>query len=279
MMETTRQNSTFFSHRYPPTKNPQKSELVYISPNIITNDHQNDKNYAVQLITEKYDTLRYLDGHMNGLQIADSRDSIAKSSIDGSSNSSHHESTTDDNTESGSIPAEVQTCELTDQEVERVEVFFSSHKTYLYVCRCLANLYYTKLDSSDKPGNWELQRTGIPVILLDKGDTKARDKRMLQIVLSEQGSGFVLWSDIIDNLSNYREESSTFHTMFLSKDHRQMAGIRYDSSEAAEAFFSQIEELTSDPLNISLSVPKQKKKKAKQMRRKEKVSTSIQHLS
>lgn len=235
-----------------------KPEQIYCDPEIVTKNSNNEK-HAVKLIMEKYDSLRCLNSQIDNLQISsDSGDSIAKVSFDDSPPEE------EDYDEEDNEVFENENGELSEQDIMQVEVFFRSHKTYVSVCRCLANLYFSTTDGTESKNEWELARTGIPVILLDKGDTRARNKRMLQIVLAEKGSGFVLWKDVIDNLSNYKaQESSTFHTMYLSSDHRKMAGLSFDILDAAEKFLREIEQLTADPLNISLSVPKQKKKKVK----------------
>lgn len=157
---------------------------------------------------------------------------------------------------------------LLDPEISQIETFFRAHKTFVFAGRCLANLYFTKTDitnggriSKPRIHEWELFRTGIPVIIFDKGETKARDKRLLQICLAERGSGFVLWKDVIDNLSDYSAHHECFHTLYLSSDHRKMAGLSFDSSVAAKEFLEQIEGFTSDPLNIALTGPKKVKKK------------------
>lgn len=170
--------------------------------------------------------------------------------------------------------------QVTEQDIVQVESFFRSHLTEVYVCECLANLYHMNMGPScNQPASsasswssgrsdtssecslasspaWELARTGIPVLLFDKGVTRARSKRQLQIVLAERGTGFALWFDVLDNLSNYRALASTFHAMHCSRDHRQMAGLSFDRGTAATEFLRKVELLTSDPLNISLSVPK-----------------------
>ncbi|GBO33599.1 hypothetical protein AVEN_207556-1 [Araneus ventricosus] len=245
----------------------EKPEQIYCDPEIVRKNSNNEK-HAVKVIMEKYDSLRCLNTQLDNLQISsDSGDSIAKVSFDDSNGPS--DDLNGDYDENNSV---FENGELTEQDILQVEVFFRSHKTYVSVCRCLANLYFSTPDGNEKKNEWELARTGIPVILLDKGETRARNKRMLQIVLAEKGSGFVLWKDVIDNLSNYKaEESSTFHTMYLSSDHRKMAGLSFDAAEAAEKFLKEIEQLTSDPLNICLSVPKQKKKGLKPLKKKEKV--------
>lgn len=159
---------------------------------------------------------------------------------------------------------------LNENEISQIENFFRAHKSHVYVGRCLVNLYFTKTDlinggrnSKPRIHEWELSRTGIPVIIFDKGETKARDKRQLQICLAERGTGFVLWKDIIDNLSDYSAHHPCFHTLYLSCDHRKMAGLSFDSQSAAQQFHEQIETLTSDPLNIALTGPKKSNKKLK----------------
>src|SRR5699024_9775885 len=67
---------------------------------------------------------------------------------------------------------------------------------------------------------------------------------------------FPLWSDLIDSLSNYSAAQATFHTMYLSADHRKMAGLSFDCPAASVEFYRQIEPIISNPLNISLSAPK-----------------------
>lgn len=112
---------------------------------------------------------------------------------------------------------------------------------------------------SDKLTDWQLKFTGIPVVLLDLGGTKSRRLRRIQLILAERGTGFTLWSDTIDNLSNYEAAGPTFHTMRTSSDHRQIAGLSFDSADAAQQLYRHIETLTSDPANIRLSAPKRSK--------------------
>ena len=94
------------------------------------------------------------------------------------------------------------------------------------------------------------------VVLLETGVTRSRDKRRIQLIIAERGTGFTLWSDIIDNLSNYEVADTTFHTMRQSTDHRNIIGLSFDSPQAADQFFGYVDALTSDPANIRLSAPK-----------------------
>ncbi|UYV77203.1 hypothetical protein LAZ67_15000114 [Cordylochernes scorpioides] len=147
---------------------------------------------------------------------------------------------------------------LSPEEQARVELSFKSHKTYVFVCRCLANLYFAGADR----GEWRLSHTGVPVVLLDRGDTRQRTKRRLQLALAERATGLALWIDVLDNLSDYRAQD-LFHTFLLSYDHSKKAGLSFDSERAAHEFAREVSRLTSDPLNISLSGPKSSKKKKK----------------
>lgn len=163
------------------------------------------------------------------------------------------------------VPA---TSQLSDFEIEKVEMFYRSHRTHLFVGHCLVNLYITETDLVDggrqsKPRikDWKLTLTGVPVLIFNKGETKSRDKRQIKFCLAERGTGFPLWSDLIDALSNYSATQPTFHTMYLSSDHRKMAGLSFDCPVASVEFYRQIEPIISNPMNISLSGPKKSKSK------------------
>ena len=130
--------------------------------------------------------------------------------------------------------------DLTDMELMRVETFFRGHQTQIFVCPSLANLYVRSAKSlvglnrfSSQPdvcirtlqkqehlvSSWQLKFTGVPVVLLDLGGTKSRDQRRISLILAERDTGFALWRDTIDNLSNYESPQATFHTLviFFSK--------------------------------------------------------------
>lgn len=184
--------------------------------------------------------------------------------------------------------SEVKPDLLSESEIFSIEHFLRSHKSSIYVCGCMANLYLTSTQLVDNgrcsmpsADGWQLSRTGVPVLTFDSGLTRNRNKRRLSINLAERGSGFVLWSDIIDHLSNYRayqtktsnpasssspaqattkpdEDTTcdTFHVMYLSTNHRIMVGLSFDDARCARSFLRQVELVTSDPANISLTGPK-----------------------
>nr|CAH7715449.1 unnamed protein product [Callosobruchus chinensis] len=147
--------------------------------------------------------------------------------------------------------------QITEAERQQVETFFKGLKTQVYVSGSLANLY-TK---SSADNEWQLKYTGIPVVILDVGESRARDKRRIQIALAERGTCFMLWSDTIDNLSSYKADGPAFHTMCYSADHTLQVGFSFDNSHDAQEMWQHIERLVACPENISLSTPGKKKKK------------------
>ncbi|RZF44529.1 hypothetical protein LSTR_LSTR002302 [Laodelphax striatellus] len=156
--------------------------------------------------------------------------------------------------------ASVDTSELSEHERLQVEACFRGLKTQIFVCSSLANLY---MSCSMAENGWQLRYTGVPVVLLDTGETKSRDKRRIQILLAERGTCFTLWQDTIDNLSAYKVSGQAFHTMCLSSDHTKLIGLSFDCVNAAQEMWQHIERLTACPENISLSVPGTKKQKPK----------------
>lgn len=148
---------------------------------------------------------------------------------------------------------------VTDEDINRIETFYRGHKTQLWVCNTMANLYAEGGANTTHQG-WELKYTGVPVLLLDQGDTKSRNKRILQISLAEKGTGFPLWRDVVDNLTSYRQQEPHFHTLYLSSDHRKRMGLSFNEAKAAQEFHKHLERLTADPANICLSGPGKKNK-------------------
>lgn len=154
---------------------------------------------------------------------------------------------------------------LSEFDLDKIEMFYRSHKTFVFVGQCAAGLYLTQAElvdggRSSRPAihGWKFLCAGVPVLIFNKGDTRSRDKRQIEICLAERGTGFRLWHDVIDNLSNYSAVHSSFHTMYLSADHRQMAGLSFDNQQASLDFYRKVESIVSNPLNISLTGPKKK---------------------
>lgn len=161
---------------------------------------------------------------------------------------------------------------ISNEERVKIEYALKGRKTTVYVADSLANLYVMRRtvvgSRSQRNGaseDWVLKYTGVPVLLLDSGETKSRDKRRIQIVLAELGSGLALWKDVIDNLTSYKvmEGSNTFHSFHYSQDHSKIIGLSFDDEESAVSFSDKVDKLTSDFANISLSGSKMKGKNKK----------------
>ena len=160
---------------------------------------------------------------------------------------------------------------LTDHDILQADMFYRSHKSEVFVCPTLANLYFGTVKKSGPVDmstldDWQYKRTGIPVLVLDSGESR-RDRK-LHIILAERGTGFTLWRDQINHLTNYSAPHVSYHTMHLSSDHTKIAGFSYDDSGAASDFLHKIIELTSDPdddvLNLSRTGKSKKSHKDKE---------------
>jgi len=247
----------------------------------IENEEKKDSDEsAIQKITVKYDSLGKLRSSMEKLDLNEDDEEPKKDFYFSQEKNGSAENLTQIDT-NNTIPYDNN--EISDQELMQVETFFRSHKTSVYVCPSVTNMYSSSIEISTlspagKTGcfprtqsNWQLVHTGIPVLLLDTGETRSRTKRRIQIVLAEKGTGFLLWKDTIDNLTNYKAVDNHFHTMFLSVDHRKMIGLSFNNVSAAREFYDRVEQLTSDPANISLSGPNSKAAKKAAAKKKKKV--------
>ena len=172
-------------------------------------------------------------------------------------------------TGAGANPAS-RTGRLTEQDLVQVEMFFRSHKTEVMVGQSMASLYFgaigpgspTRDGPNPRPQTWSYVKSGIPVIVLDSGES--RRYRRLNIVLAEHGTGFVLWKESMTHLSQYTGTHPTFHTMHLSTDHTKLAGFSFDDAAAAAQFLHKINTITSDPEDVMLNLSgKHKKRKDK----------------
>ncbi|XP_076273750.1 misexpression suppressor of ras 3 [Rhynchophorus ferrugineus] len=245
MMETTETYAYSHSYAPPPSKTAEK-----------------DVQYPSSRLSEKYDSYQdFLYRNQLRRRLSSTGENSADSSTttSGSTYSEHDGSEGRADSEASSDIQDRKQSEgqIAEMERQKVETFFKGLKTQIYVSDSLANLY-TRIPTDQ---DWQLKYTGIPVIILDYGQARARDKRKIQIALAERGTCFMLWSDTIDNLSSYKVESPAFHTMRYSSDHTMQVGFSFDMTSAAERMWTHIEQLVSCPENISLSTPGKKKKK------------------
>ncbi|XP_052810679.1 uncharacterized protein LOC128238616 [Mya arenaria] len=149
---------------------------------------------------------------------------------------------------------------VNEQDLLQVDTFYRSHKSEVFVCGCLANLYFGSTKASVSNDQWSFSSTGIPLLLLNSGEHHR--ERKLFIILAEKGTGFTLWRDVIDNLTSYKTPNVNFHTMHLSKDHTKLAGLSFDDAGKAKEFYGHLEKLTADPDDDLLKIGGSKKKKS-----------------
>ncbi|KAI4463607.1 nuclear respiratory factor 1 [Holotrichia oblita] len=234
--------------------------------------HENPTEYAINRFSQKYDSYQGLlyrnEAHRRRLSSTGEGSGDSSTTVSGSSygeredgsegreehdelDHHHHEKDEDDNRKP------LLDGQVTEVEKQQVETFFRGLKTEVFVSGSLANLYTKTMADSD----WQLKFTGIPVVILDVGEARSRDKRRIQIMLAERGTCFMLWRDTIDNLTSYKVAGKAFHTMCYSSDHTLQIGFSFDTTQAAQEMWNHIEQLVACPENIQLSMPGKKKKK------------------
>lgn len=139
---------------------------------------------------------------------------------------------------------------------------YSSRGTKVFVCSCLANLYFNQNSPyvPQKQVQWELIVTGIPVVVMDCGETRSRSVRQLQIILAERGTGFTLWKEVITDFSRYEEAERTFHTLMTSSEPARLAGLSFDDAFSAAKFYQHVKALSNENLDLNSNSNSSKKK-------------------
>lgn len=220
---------------------PQNSTQEYVQP---SNSSVQDSNEGIRIITEKYDSLNKLS-----MPVSPQKSPRGSPSSDGGKLSF-----------TDMVMSQKYREGVTEQDLLQVDTFYHSHKTEVYVCTCLANMYIGSTKSVLNNDLWTFSCTGIPLLLLDTGEHHR--ERKLYFLLAEKGTGFTIWRDVIDNLTGYRTPNSNFHTMYMSKDHTKLAGFSFDDAGAAAEFYGHVHKLTADPDDELLKIGKSKKKKS-----------------
>lgn len=143
-------------------------------------------------------------------------------------------------------------------------MMYSSRGTKVFVCSCLANLYFDQSQpsySNQTPSvQWELIVTGIPVVLMNCGESRCRSNKQLQIILAERGTGFTLWKEVITDFSRYEEAERTFHTLTTSSEPKRLAGLSFDDAFSAVKFYQHLKAMQEEHSNILTSKNKSNSK-------------------
>ncbi len=137
---------------------------------------------------------------------------------------------------------------LTPRDIARIDLFYHGRDTEIIVAGCVADLTFGSAVSSgsEEVENWSpVINTGVPLFILNTG--KGTRRRELLITLAERETGFPLWSDKINYLSNFRESEPLKYVMQLHNNLRKVAGLKFYSEEHAKDFVKRFKEITANP--------------------------------
>lgn len=85
---------------------------------------------------------------------------------------------------------------VTEADLRAIDTCYRGHKTKVFVCTALANLYKSRKTLYSSQDNWDLSYTGIPVLLLDTGTTRSRLKRQIQVRLKRPWQPFMMIANL-----------------------------------------------------------------------------------
>jgi len=134
----------------------------------------------------------------------------------------------------------------------RIELFYRSRETDVYVCSCLADLFVGALGPGGAAGRWVHVHTGVPVWLLDSG--RGRRRRQLTVAIAERRTGLPLWHDRITYLSNYapaddQGDDAASHVLRPSSNLSGAVRIGMFNRRSAAAFLERFHRFTADPVD------------------------------
>jgi len=144
-------------------------------------------------------------------------------------------------------------CGVSRTDRLRIEMFYRSRETEVYVCSCLADLFVGALRPGGAAGRWVHVHTGVPVWLLNSG--RGRRRRQLIVAVAERRTGLPLWHDRITYLSNYAQADDgdstddTSHVMRPSTNLSSAVRITMFNRRSAAAFLDRFHRFTADPVD------------------------------
>ena len=137
-----------------------------------------------------------------------------------------------------------QTFVLSANDILKVESSYRSIGTQVFACRCLCDLYITTIERLSKLEDWIPFHQGLPVWLLNSGTNEKRQTR-LSLILAEHGSGFPIWQDTINGLSNVKQTRPQ-HMTFTLSDQVTLAVLRFRDLSASKEFYSIYKSISND---------------------------------
>lgn len=160
---------------------------------------------------------------------------------------------------------------LDEADCLQIETFYGSHRTKVFVCKCDCKLYACAAENHVVSDSKKPYCVGVPVLLLNLGETRARQERSLTLLLAEKGSGFTLWKTIICSFLNYKTVRQNYHT--FSAEDGLLLGMRFSDPTSAAEFAGIVASLAAEINNPdftgTLKKKKGKKEKKKQLKKAE----------
>ncbi|KAK2155641.1 hypothetical protein LSH36_235g03034 [Paralvinella palmiformis] len=163
-------------------------------------------------------------------------------------------------------------CQLTGlskKDILRLEMFYKGHDTEVIVCSCLADLYLGNAAApGSEPTDWLLYYTGVPIWVLNTGE--GQRNRELHIFLAERETGFPLWRDKINYLTNLEtmKDDRKILKMRLSGGLSKMAKFCVVCEEASVEFHKRYLTMTADPGDELWCMSSESSKVSQKMRKK-----------
>lgn len=142
------------------------------------------------------------------------------------------------------VPPSVTRTVLSANDILKVESSYRSIGTQVFACRCLCDLYITTAERLAKLEDWVLFQHGLPVWLLNSGNDAKRPSRF-SLIIAEQGSGFPIWEDTINEFSDVRQ-ARAFHITFRLSDQKTLAVLRFNDLSASKEFYSYYKSIRED---------------------------------
>ena len=143
---------------------------------------------------------------------------------------------------------------LSDKDIFKIKLSLSCLSNRVVVCPSVSNLYmWEQPTRAREPNQWKYVRSGVPVLVVNSGESGARNPKGLSICLVDRESGFATWKEPLSSASSYKEQQKNFHTLTLSGASSTMAGLRFNDELAACNFVKEVEVALQDSVHVTSS--------------------------
>ena len=221
-------------------------------------NYGNDTLKAVEVVTQKFDSFRMRQLRARSFRQMSSRTRSSDGSSDGvltnrmskGSGVSHESLQNTEVFSAGVTPDETPSeanmfGNLSDKELERMNIFYRSHESEVFVARCMVDVYSGALPKmasgivNDESYVWIHTMTGIPVLVFNTGLDPRRNRELI-VIVAQRDTGLALWQDRITYMINYRETGPGLHTMQDSGSASKAVQLRWYDEDLAKEFHEKI---------------------------------------